>query len=206
MSFFHAIYGNALQDIQGTAEVSDVLDGKTFQSRYSYNYKVGTMTNKEGITVESNDVTQDDDDALIGIPVRACYNTNSKIKVPIETLKNNLTGLAPEPIGTGGQSIDLNTATDLSQEVLDSLTSANFLVVCSSTVGDGGVVASQGGYYGNYYLKFYTNVSYDQSTHIAVGSARAVLAREERAEQEDPWGPIHNIGSRDVPCSVYLVL
>ena len=79
------------------------MSGKTFTSGQLISdtgatqaiYKTGSMVNKAGLTVDATNVTESADKtkAVISIPAVAYYDTNSKISVPIETIKNNVKSL-----------------------------------------------------------------------------------------------------------------
>ena len=73
-----------------TAVASNLLSEKTAWINGS---KItGTMTNKSGKTVAATTVTESEDktNALITMPSNGYYSTSSKISVPIETIKNNI--------------------------------------------------------------------------------------------------------------------
>lgn len=53
----------------------------------------GTMTNKGGSTTTATTVTESGDNALISIPEAGYYTTGSKLSVPVETLKNEVSSL-----------------------------------------------------------------------------------------------------------------
>ena len=76
----------------GDATQADVLTGKKFSSKNGLN-KSGTMVDKGGSTVTASTVAQNGDNAEITIPTTGYYNTSSKLSVPIETLKNNVSSL-----------------------------------------------------------------------------------------------------------------
>lgn len=74
-----------------TATEAQILSGKT---AYSKGKKLsGTMVSKAGATVSASVVTESGDNALISIPTTGYYDTSSKISVPIETIKNNVSQL-----------------------------------------------------------------------------------------------------------------
>ena len=75
-----------------TASASDVLSGKTIYT--SVGLVTGTMTNKAGTTTAATTVTESGDNALITIPANGYYSTSSKISVPIETIKNEVTSIS----------------------------------------------------------------------------------------------------------------
>ena len=70
----------------GTAAAGDVLTGKTFTNATSVGV-TGTMANKGGETVETSNVTTDNNYTYFGIPEEGYYNTESKIKA-----KNSVSG------------------------------------------------------------------------------------------------------------------
>ena len=76
----------------GTATSSSVLSGTSFTSKDGLSIS-GTMANKSGATVSATTVTESGTNALISIPANGYYDTNSKISVPIETIKNNVDSL-----------------------------------------------------------------------------------------------------------------
>ena len=76
----------------GTAVASNILSGKT---AYVNGSKIiGTMANKSGATVSATTVAESGENALITIPNSGYYDTNSKVSVPIETIKSNINGLS----------------------------------------------------------------------------------------------------------------
>ena len=74
-----------------TAVASNLLSGKTAWVNGS---KItGTMTNKSGATVSATTITESGANALITIPENAYYSTSSKISVPIQTIKNEVSSI-----------------------------------------------------------------------------------------------------------------
>ena len=74
-----------------TAAASNILSGKTAWVNGS---KItGSMANKAGATVTASIVTESGTNALITIPSNGYYSTSSKISVPIETIKNEVSDL-----------------------------------------------------------------------------------------------------------------
>lgn len=53
----------------------------------------GTMTDNGGSTTSATTVTESGDNALITIPIAGYYDASSKLSVPIETLKNEVSSL-----------------------------------------------------------------------------------------------------------------
>ena len=92
------ISGTATSDVNATA--SQILSGKT---AYVNGSKItGTMANKSGSTVNATTVTESGTNALITMPSNGYYSTSSKISVPIETIKNNVSSLNMSAAKTEG--------------------------------------------------------------------------------------------------------
>ena len=73
------------------AGVSDVLTGKTFWNGSSW--QDGSMANKANTTVAAATVSENGSNALITVPVAGYYDTNSKLQVPVETIKKQVSAL-----------------------------------------------------------------------------------------------------------------
>lgn len=76
----------------GNATAGNVLSGKTFANSSSDSV-TGTMVNKGGSTVTSNEITESGNNVLVSIPSDGYYNTSSKISVPVDVLKSNTSAL-----------------------------------------------------------------------------------------------------------------
>ena len=76
----------------GNASANQVLSGAKFTSQNGLSV-TGSMANKSGATVSATTVTESGTNALISIPSNGYYDTNSKISVPIETIKNEVSSL-----------------------------------------------------------------------------------------------------------------
>ena len=73
------------------ADVSDVLTGKTFWNGSSW--QDGSMADKANTTVAATTVSENGSNALITVPVAGYYDTNSKLQVPVETIKKQVSAL-----------------------------------------------------------------------------------------------------------------
>ena len=81
-----------------TATSDKVLEGSTI---YTLSGLVaGTMANNANKTISATTVTESDDktNALISIPSSGYYDINSKVSVPIETIKNSVNDLSGDDI------------------------------------------------------------------------------------------------------------
>ena len=76
---------------KATATKEDVLSGKTI---YTKNGLVtGTMKNNSGNKISATKIEEENTNALITIPEAGYYDTNSKISIPITSIKSNVTSL-----------------------------------------------------------------------------------------------------------------
>lgn len=69
-----------------TAISADILNGKI--ATINAQKVIGTMPNKGGLIIETNDVTQENDHVIISIPESGYYDTTSKLSIPIENTIN----------------------------------------------------------------------------------------------------------------------
>lgn len=70
------------------AATAQILSGK--KAGVKGNIVTGTMVNRAGTTVQTNAVTQDDDNTYFAIPEAAFYDTNSKIATANSNLSKNI--------------------------------------------------------------------------------------------------------------------
>ena len=73
------------------ASDSGTLTGKTFWNGSSW--QNGSMVSKANTTVAATTVSESGSNALITIPTAGYYDTNSKLQVPVETIKKQVSAL-----------------------------------------------------------------------------------------------------------------
>lgn len=73
------------------AGAGDTLTGKTFWNGSSW--QNGSMPNKANTTVAATTVSESGSNALITVPVSGYYDTDSKLQVPVETIKKQVSAL-----------------------------------------------------------------------------------------------------------------
>ena len=151
-----------------TATASQILSGKT---AYVNGSKItGTMTNKSGTTTTASTVTESGTNALISIPSNGYYSTSSKISVPIETIKNEVSSLGNVIIlnEKSGSTITYDIKS-LYPSLYQKLSTSNFYLGVSYTVGYPYTNDS------NDRVSFSPTVSYDNSTGILTVSANLYI-------------------------------
>lgn len=93
-----------------TASAGDILTGKSVTINGTTTN--GTMANKGGTTTAATSVTESGTNALITIPANGYYTTSSKISVPVETIKNNVSSLNSSfVISFPGETVGTTTTT-----------------------------------------------------------------------------------------------
>ena len=75
-----------------TATAEDITKGKT--AWVNGNKITGTMENFAGKTVTASTITENGDNAEITIPSAGYYGTDSKISIPVETIKDEISSIS----------------------------------------------------------------------------------------------------------------
>ena len=79
------------EDATAASDGTEFLNGKT--AYVNGNKVTGTMVNKSNSTVSASTVAESGSNAIIAIPIAGYYDTDSKLSVPVETIKKQVSAL-----------------------------------------------------------------------------------------------------------------
>ena len=132
------------QVASATATSDKVLEGSTI---YTLSGLVsGTMANNANKTLSATTVTESGTNALITIPSNGYYSTSSKISVPIETIKNEVSNLSNELII---KSYTLTSPPANSELIIDCANFNSLYIESYTYIGDEGTFTISGDVSGN---------------------------------------------------------